>query len=78
MKRKRISIFSILIIILFLTISTVYADEPPSPPGEVRADDIPIGGNAPVGMGTLFLIGLAAAYGVKKFTMRGGKQKRNR
>ena len=73
MKKKILSIFTILIITLFLTIPTVYATNPPDPPGEPGGGDEPIGAGAPLSGGSLILIGLAIAYGGKKVYTTGQK-----
>ena len=75
MKSKIISIFSTLIITLFLTVSTVYASDPPLPPGESgTGNSIPIGGNAPVSGGLFILVALAAGYGGIKLIGQGEKR----
>jgi len=64
--KKFISIFTVLIISLFLLIPVSNATEPGNPPVGPGAGDEPIGGGAPIGSGTLILIALGAAYGGKK------------
>lgn len=54
--------------LFFTTLSLgLLAQDPPEPPGEHGSNqDLPPGGTAPVGAGTLLLIGLGAAYGGKR------------
>lgn len=52
---------------LFTLSLGVLAQDPPDPPGEHGStEDQAPGGTAPVGAGTLLLIGLSAIYGGKK------------
>ena len=56
-------------LMLFLSpifISPALADEPPPPPPHGSGGDWEPGGPAPVGNGTIFLIVLGAAYGLKR------------
>ncbi|MEI6750139.1 MAG: hypothetical protein WCM93_13355 [Bacteroidota bacterium] len=69
--------FIVLIITAFLLITPIlmFAQAPPHPnggaaPGAVT-NNTPVGGGAPVGSGTMLLIGLAGLYGSKKvYSMR--------
>ncbi len=61
-KIKYIVLFSFL---LFASLSFAQMDGPGNPGGDPVGSD-PLGGGAPIGSGTLILIGLAAAYGGKK------------
>jgi len=65
--KKFISIFTVLIITLFLSTPLLHADtgEPGNPP-EQPTGDTPIGGGAPIGGGSFILLGMAAAYGGRK------------
>jgi hypothetical protein len=48
-----------------------FSQPPPPPPDPSGNGNIPVGGGAPVGSGTLLLIGMAALYGGSKvYTMR--------
>ena len=64
------TIFAISILILTVTFysNTVFASDPPDPPigGHGSDDDLPPGGDAPIGGGTFILVGLAVAYGGRK------------
>ena len=64
--KKFISIFTVLVISLFLSIPVSNATEPGEPPGGPGTGEEPIGGGAPIGGGTFILIALGAAYGGKK------------
>ena len=70
MKKIR-NIFTISILLVAATFysNTVLASDPPDPPqGEHGGDgDLPPGGGAPIGGGTFILMGLAVAYGGKKY-----------
>ena len=54
-------------IILFSTHYT-YASDPPEPPssGHGQSGDLPPGGGAPLGGGTLLLLVFSSLYGVKR------------
>ena len=56
----------IVFILLFVPLSQVMAQGPPPPPGGATGNDQAIGGGAPIGGGSLILIGLAMAYGGRK------------
>ncbi len=61
--------FKIILASLFLIFMSfgVLAQDPPDPPdGHGEETDQDPGGQAPIGAGTLLLIGLGAAYGGKK------------
>ena len=64
--KKFISIFTVLVISLFLSIPAANATGPGEPPVGPGTGDDPIGGGAPIGGGTFILIALGAAYGGKK------------
>ena len=49
-----------------LFISPVSADEPPPPPPHGTGGDWQPGGSAPAGNGTVFLVIMGAAYGLKQ------------
>ena len=53
-------------ILFFVPIAQVMAQGPPPPPGGATGNDQAIGGGAPIGGGSLILIGLAMAYGGRK------------
>ncbi len=66
--KKIFSILTILIFTLFISITEVNADTgtPGDPPGE-PSGGTPIGGGAPIGGGVFILLGLATAYGGRKW-----------
>ncbi len=57
-----------IIAILTFVSYTLVAQGPPPPPGNPHGgdDDIPMGGNAPVGNGLAIVLSLGAAYGARK------------
>jgi hypothetical protein len=61
-------IFSIALIIGLLLIHLLSFSQPPPPPDNpiLNGENAPVGGGAPVGNGNLILVGLAAAYAVRK------------
>jgi len=65
--KKIISIFTVLIITMFLSAPVILADTgtPGDPPGQPTGDT-PIGGGAPIGGGSFILLGMAAIYGGRK------------
>ncbi len=63
--KRFIAIVSIVVFTLLLSISSI-AQPPPSPPAGVGSGDHEIGGNAPIGGGLFILLGLGAAYGIRK------------
>jgi hypothetical protein len=64
MKKLKFIIAGLFVITLSLG---VLAQDPPDPPGEHgNTEDQAPGGTAPIGAGTLLLIGLGAAYGGKR------------
>ena len=63
MKKLRLMIAGLFVFGLSLGL---LADNPPDPPGEHGTDEDQPGGEAPIGAGTLLLIGLSAVYGGKK------------
>lgn len=64
--KKIISIFTVLVITMFLATPVLFADVPSEPPGSPSGGDVPIGGGAPIGSGSLILLGMAMAYGGRK------------
>ena len=63
---KNLKIILAGVFLLFLSLG-VMAQIPPDPPGDHGSDqDQEPGGAAPIGAGTLLLIGLGAAYGGKR------------
>ena len=77
--KKIINIFTISILILTVAFysNAVFASDPPDPPvGDHGGnDDLPPGGDAPIGGGTFILMGLAAAYAGKKLFDKNNKPK---
>ena len=70
MRKLKNIFFPILLTILFATnVSPLLASDPPDPPGQGHGtgNDLPPGGGAPIGGGTFILMGLAAAYGGRKW-----------
>lgn len=55
----------ILSFLLMFAVTMVLASDPPDPGGDPGTAP-PLGGGAPIGGGTLLLLGLGAAYGTKK------------
>lgn len=51
---------------VFALSAGIFAQGPPEPPGHGETTDQEPGGAAPVGAGTLLLIGLSAIYGGKR------------
>jgi len=67
MKLRLRHITTILVLALnLMIISPVMADEPPPPPPHGTGGDWQPGGSAPAGNGTVFLIIMGAAYGLKR------------
>jgi len=65
---KKTIITTILTSFFFVLSFTVMAGTEPGDPGvEPGSGDPPLGGGAPIGSGSLLLVGLAAAYGGYKF-----------
>jgi len=61
---KKILTTTILTSFFFVLSLTVMASSEPGDPGaEPGSGDPPLGGGAPIGSGSLLLIGMAAAYG---------------
>jgi hypothetical protein len=61
--------FKYIILVLFLLFSfglSAQMTAPSDPGGSPEVDQDPIGGGAPVGSGSIILIGLAAVYGFRK------------
>lgn len=64
---KKIRLIIAGIFLFTLSMGVFAQDNPPDPPGEHGSDqDQPAGGAAPIGAGTLLLIGLSAIYGGKR------------
>lgn len=64
------------IILVFTTIGlSLYADNPPNPPGShgSSGDEQPAGGGAPIGSGTAILVSLVAVYGGSKYLIKKNK-----
>ena len=59
-------IFVLAALFLFFVPLTQVMSQPPPPPGGAGSGDSPVGGNAPIGGGTLILLGMAIAYGGRK------------
>ena len=63
-------IFVLATLILFFVPLTQVMSQPPPPPGGgtggAGSGDKPIGGGAPIGSGSLILLGMAMAYGGRK------------
>ena len=66
MKRLLINIFLTIIFGIFLSLSSVFADEPPPPGGGPGSGDPPVGGGTPIGEGLILLITLGTGYAGKK------------
>jgi len=67
MKRKiRHIIFGLILILSPIFINSVYADEPPPPPPHGTGGDWQPGGSAPIGNGTLLLVLMGTAYGIRR------------
>ena len=67
MKLRLRHITSVLVLALSLmTIPPVMADEPPPPPPHGTGGDWQPGGSAPIGSGTIFMLVMGAAYGLKQ------------
>ena len=65
MKNLRIILAGIFL--LFLSLGVFAQGNPPDPPADHGSDqDQDTGGQAPIGAGTLLLIGLGAVYGGKR------------
>ena len=64
-KIKKIFILAVFIL-FFVPLTQVMSQGPPPPPGDQGGGDHEIGGGAPIGGGSLILIGLAMAYGGRK------------
>lgn len=62
---KKLKYIVIVGFLFFTTASFAQMSGPSDPGGDPTGGD-PLGGGAPIGGGTLILIGLAAAYGGKK------------
>ena len=63
---KKIFVLATLML-FFVPLTQVMAQQPPPPPsGAPPSGDTPIGGQSPIGGGSLILIGLAMAYGGRK------------
>jgi hypothetical protein len=71
-------IYSIALITGFLLLSLGAISQPPPPPNnpkDAAPGNAPVGTTAPVGSGTLLLIGLAAAYaGRKMYVMHASEE----
>jgi len=65
MKKQILPIIVTLIFTLFTY--SGFSQVPPPPPGDHGQTGNQPGGNAPVGGGLFILLGLGAAYGVKKY-----------
>jgi len=65
---KRLVKIIILVAFMLITPLLMMAQEPPHPNGGAAPGDenVPVGGGAPIGSGTLILITLAAAYSGRK------------
>lgn len=64
---KKLKTILTLIIFFVFSLSFYAQTGPPDPPdGHGDEDDNPPGGDAPVGAGILFLLGLGATYGARK------------
>ncbi len=64
--KKIIIITGIVVIALFSNMSAIAQMRGPNDPGGDPTGNPPLGGGAPIGSGTLILIGLGAAYAGKK------------
>ncbi len=71
---KKILIKLTFITAFTITSTVLFAQGPPSPPGDPGGGD-PIGGGAPIGSGVGVLLALGAAYGGKKLYTFYGKNK---
>jgi len=59
-------IIGLILILSPIFISPVHADEPPPPPPHGTGGDWQPGGSAPIGNGTLLLVFMGAAYGIRR------------
>ncbi|MEZ5195163.1 MAG: hypothetical protein R2764_01795 [Bacteroidales bacterium] len=64
---KRINYFLLTTVVLFASIMSSFADQPPNPGGGPGGGDEPVGGGAPIGGGLLILLTMAIGYGIKRF-----------
>lgn len=62
-----IKVISVLIITLTLSVNINAQGPPPPPGGGSNSGSNQNGGNAPIGSGAVILLGLAAAYGGRKY-----------
>lgn len=60
------------LLFLFLSFSPLFAQGPPPPPPDAGSSSGPVGGNAPTGCGTIILLLMGIAYGIKKYS--GGEE----
>lgn len=67
-QKKIVSLAIIGLMFLLLPFNALFAQGPGpgNPPGTARPGDEAIGGNAPIGGGSIILLALAAVYGGKK------------
>ena len=64
-------ILNLILVAAFLVLSIdAPAQAPPPPPSNpsTTGNNVPVGGNAPIGSGLLVLLALGAAYGARKFS----------
>lgn len=64
--KKIIKLILSFLFVILVSLSSVYADEPPDPGGGPGSGDLPVGGGAPVGSGLIILISLAGGYAIRK------------
>lgn len=57
---------SLLILLFTFATATIFAQAPPPPPPDHGETGNTNGGTAPIGSGLVILLGLGAAYGVRK------------
>lgn len=71
-------IISILIVIVFVSLSIGAIAQPPPPPADPTGggSNPPVGGGAPIGSGISILIGLAGIYGGGKYLYKNWKSEK--
>jgi hypothetical protein len=68
MNKNLKSLIALILIMAFLTIIPVFADQPPDPGGGPGGGD-PVGGGSPVGSGLIYLFVMGGIYGFNKLRL---------